>query len=70
MSIAAAFAAGHLAARAADRRFGTTESEVRAAEQRVAARRAALVAADATARVAPAKRDLTERGRHVAPRPA
>ncbi|MFB6611869.1 hypothetical protein ACFCVO_16190 [Agromyces sp. NPDC056379] len=67
MSLAAAFAAGHLAARATDRRFRATEAEIDAAHERVAARRRALVAVTAPA---PERRDYTERGRHAAPRPA
>ncbi|MBM7831330.1 hypothetical protein JOE59_002035 [Agromyces cerinus] len=75
MSLTAAFAAGHLAARASDRRFRATEAEIAAAHERVAARRSALVtvAAPGPARspaAAPAQRDYTERGRHAAPRPA
>ncbi|MFF2277343.1 hypothetical protein [Agromyces sp. NPDC058126] len=64
MHLAAAFAAGHLAARATDRRFRTTETEIREAQERVAARRAELVAAQS------ARRGYAERGRHAAPRPA
>lgn len=67
MSLAAAFAAGHLAARATDRRVRATQAEIAAAHERVAARRTALVTAAAPAR---APRDYTERGRHAAPRPA
>lgn len=75
MSLAAAFAAGHLAARATDRRFRATEAEIAAAHERVAARRTALVmaAAPVAAPAAPpalAPRAYTERGRHAAPRPA
>ncbi|KRC58642.1 hypothetical protein ASE14_19030 [Agromyces sp. Root81] len=71
MTLAAAFAAGHLAARTADRRFRATESEIRAAHERVAARRTAVVAAAAPAPApAAARREYTERGRHAAPRPA
>lgn len=67
MHLAAAFAAGHLAARATDRRFRTTETEISEAHERVARRRAAIVAAQP----APvARRDYAERGRHAAPRPA
>ncbi|GAA1791762.1 hypothetical protein [Agromyces lapidis] len=66
MHLAAAFAAGHLAARATDRRFRAPdlETEIREAHERVIARRDALV-------VAPSRRDYPERGRHAAvPRPA
>ena len=63
MSLAHAFAAGGLAARHADRRFRTTEAEIREAEQRVIERRTAVV-------VASARRGYPERGRHAAPRPA
>ena len=74
MSLTAAFAAGHLAARATDRRFRATEAEIAAAHERVAARRSALVAVaapdSARAPAAAAQRDYTERGRHAAPRPA
>ena len=59
MDLAHAFAAGQLSARTTDRRFRTDETEVRAAERRVAERRAAVVASRS--------RELTERGRHVAP---
>ncbi|MFB9310609.1 hypothetical protein BJY17_003571 [Agromyces hippuratus] len=71
MSLAAAFAAGHLAARASDRRFRATEAEIDAAHERVAARRSALVTVAAPG-PAPARgrRDYTEHGRHAAPRPA
>jgi hypothetical protein len=63
MSLAHAFTAGGLAARHADRRFRTTEAEIREAEQRVIERRTAVV-------VASARREYPERGRHAAPRPA
>ena len=62
MGLAHAFAAGGLAARHTERRFRTTEAEVREAEQRVIERRTAVVAS--------ARREYTERGRHAAPRPA
>ncbi|GAA1502928.1 hypothetical protein BJ978_003086 [Agromyces terreus] len=62
MNLAAAFFAGHLAARATDRRFRATEREVLAAQERVTARRTARVAATA-------RHDHGERGRHLAPRP-
>ncbi|SIO21245.1 hypothetical protein [Agromyces cerinus] len=65
MSLAAAFAAGHHSARATDRRFRATESEIREAHERVTARRTAIVAAPS-----PTRREYTERGRHAAPRPA
>ncbi len=63
MSLAHAFAAGGLAARHTERRFRTTEAEIREAEQRVIERRSAAVEASA-------RREYTERGRHAAPRPA
>ena len=63
MSLAHAFAAGGLAARHDDRRFRTTEAEIREAEQRVIERRTAVV-------VTGARREYPERGRHAAPRPA
>ncbi|WP_022890638.1 hypothetical protein [Agromyces italicus] len=65
MHLAAALAAGRLAARAADRRFRAPEleTEIREAHERVIARRVAPVAA-------PSRRDYPERGRHAAPRPA
>jgi hypothetical protein len=63
MSLARAFAAGGLAARRSDRRFRTTEAEIRDAERRVVERRSAAV-------VTPVRREYTERGRHAAPRPA
>jgi hypothetical protein len=65
MSLAAAFTAGHLAARATERRFRASEDEIAAAHERVLARRSAAAAAAASAR-----RAYTERGRHAAPRPA
>ncbi|MFC9561240.1 hypothetical protein [Agromyces sp. NPDC056965] len=70
MSLAAAFAAGHLAARTTDRRFRATEAEIDAAHERVAARHRALVAVAAAAAPTPERRDYTEHGRHAAPRPA
>ena len=63
MSLAAAFAAGHLAARATERRFRSTESEIAAAHERIVARRTG-------AATVPAPRLYAERGRHAAPRPA
>jgi hypothetical protein len=63
MDLAHAIAAGGLAARVTHRRFTGSEAEVREAEQRVIARRAAAVAASGG-------RVYTERGRHAAPRPA
>ena len=63
MSLAHAFAAGGLAARHTERRFRTTEAEIREAEQRVIERRSAAVEASV-------RREYTERGRHAAPRPA
>ncbi|KQZ07643.1 hypothetical protein ESP57_17520 [Agromyces fucosus] len=71
MSLAAAFTAGRLAARASDRRFLATEAEITAAHERVTARRTALVTvAGAPSAPARAPRAYTERGRHAAPRPA
>lgn len=71
MHLAAAFAAGHLAARATDRRFRATEHEIREAHERVVARREARVLADSpSAAPARAPHEYTERGRHAAPRPA
>jgi hypothetical protein len=69
MSLAAAFTAGHLAARATERRFRATEVEIAATHERVVARRTALVTipAPGTAR---ARREYTERGRHAGPRTA
>ncbi|MGW9184612.1 hypothetical protein [Agromyces sp. NPDC055661] len=63
MDLAHAFAAGGLSARTTDRRFRATEDEIHDAERRVVERRRAAVAASAA-------RVYTERGRHVAPRPA
>jgi hypothetical protein len=63
MDLAHALALGGLAARRTERRFRTDDAEVRAAEQRVLARRSARAAASA-------RREFTERGRHAAPRPA
>ena len=63
MDLPHAIIAGGLAARATDRRFRTTEAEIRAAEQRVAARRAALVEASD-------RRVRFGSGRHAAPPPA
>jgi len=63
MDLALAIAAGGLAARRTERRFVTTEDEIRAAERRVGERRTAAVAASG-------RREYTERGRHAAPRPA
>jgi len=73
MSLAAAFAAGHLAARATERRFRATEAEIVAAHERVVARRTAaapLLAPTPTPTPTPTRRVYTERGRHAAPRPA
>ncbi|MFF2271106.1 hypothetical protein ACFVTX_02470 [Agromyces sp. NPDC058136] len=70
MHLAAAFAAGHLAARATDRRFRATEHEIREAHERVVTRREARVLAASPAAPVRAPRDYTERGRHAAPRPA
>ena len=67
MSLAAAFAAGHLAARATERRFRATEAEIVAAHERVVARRTAAAPLLAPT---PTRRVYTERGRHAAPRPA
>ena len=63
MDLAHAIAAGGLSARTTAGRFRTTEAEVREAEARALARRASAVEA-------PARRELSERGRHAAPRPA
>lgn len=63
MDLAHAIALGGLAARRTDRRLRADETEVRAAERRAIARRSARVAASA-------RPELTERGRHAAPRPA
>ena len=63
MDLAHAIAAGGLSARRTAARLRTTDAEVREAEARVLARRTAAVGA-------PARRELTERGRHAAPRPA
>ncbi|WP_430645692.1 hypothetical protein [Agromyces sp. GXS1127] len=62
MDLAHALNAGGLAARRTDHRFTAEEAEIRAAEQRVARRRAAAIE----------RRPLTftERGRHAAPRTA
>jgi urease accessory protein UreE len=65
MDLAHAVVAQHLAAHATDRQFTSAPDEVAETALR-AARRAERVAA-ARARRA---RTLTERGRHVAPRPA
>jgi len=62
MDLAHAIAAGGLAARRTDRRFTTTEEEIRAAELRVLERRMAAVAASG-------RREYTQGGRHAAPRP-
>jgi hypothetical protein len=72
MELAHAIAAGGLAARKTERRFTASNAEVREAERRVMARRAAATVA---ASVAPsgataARREYPERGRHAAPRPA
>jgi hypothetical protein len=63
MDLAHALALGGLAARRTERRFRADDAEVRAAERRVLERRSARAAASA-------RRELTERGRHAAPRPA
>ena len=63
MSIAHAIAAAGLAALATDRLHRATETEIRAAEQRVIERRTAAAGASG-------RREYTERGRHAAPRPA
>ena len=63
MDLAHAIALGGLAARRTDRRFRSGDEEVRAAEERALARRSARAAASA-------RPELTERGRHAAPRPA
>jgi hypothetical protein len=74
MDLAHAIAAGGLAARLTDRRFTGGDAEVREAEQRVIARRAAAVAASgqasgAASGKASGNREYPERGRHAAPRP-
>ncbi|MEF3405749.1 hypothetical protein [Agromyces sp. CCNWLW203] len=74
MSLAAAFTAGHLAARATERRFRSTEVEIAAAHERVVARRTAAAPLLAptlapTPTPTPTRRVYTERGRHAAPRP-
>jgi hypothetical protein len=63
MHLAHAVAAAGLAARTTERRFTTTEAEIREAERRVVERRMARVAASG-------RREYPERGRHAAPRPA
>jgi hypothetical protein len=63
MRIAHAIAVAGLAALATDRIHTATETEIRAAEQRVVERRTP----DA---VPSGRREYTERGRHAAPRPA
>lgn len=63
MGLAHAIMAGGLAGRAPERRFTTTETEIREAERRVAARRT-------TAATASGRPVYAERGRHVAARPA
>ncbi|WP_448810592.1 hypothetical protein [Agromyces bauzanensis] len=63
MDLAHAIAASGLAGRTAERRFRSTEAEIREAEQRMAARRTAAAAASVP-------RAYPERGRHAAPRPA
>ena len=69
MSLAAAFTAGHFAARATERRFRSTEVEIAAAHERVVARRIAAAPLPAPTPT-PTRRVYTERGRHAAPRPA
>ncbi|MDF0513003.1 hypothetical protein PX701_05150 [Agromyces sp. H3Y2-19a] len=64
MNLAAAFAAGHLAGRATDRLHRTTEAEIREAHERAVARRSVRSGEPVSA----ARRELTERGRHAAPR--
>ena len=71
MSLAAAFTAGHFAARATERRFRSTEVEIAAAHERVVARRIAAAPLPAPASApTPTRRVYTERGRHAAPRPS
>jgi len=70
MDLVHALAAGGLAARATDRRFSADDAEVREAERRATARRAALVARREAVAAASTGREYTERGRHAAPRPA
>jgi hypothetical protein len=67
MDLAHAIVAGGLAARLTDRRFTAGDAEVREAEQRVIARRAA--AAGGASGAASGNREYPERGRHAAPRP-
>ncbi|MFC9919457.1 hypothetical protein [Agromyces binzhouensis] len=62
MDLAHALTAGGLAGRRTDHRFTADETEIRAAEQRVARRRAAAIERRPIA--------FTERGRHAAPRTA
>lgn len=71
MHLAHVAAAQHLAARDTDRLFTFSPDEVAEAERR-AVRRAGGVAAARSERAvaAPTRHPLTERGRHVAPRPA
>jgi hypothetical protein len=71
MDLAHAIVAGGLAARLTDRRFTAGDAEVREAEQRVIARRAAAAGAavGAASGAASGKREYPERGRHAAPRP-
>lgn len=61
MDLAHSFVAQVVAARATDRRFAATETEIRDAERRVAARRT-------TAAAASGRSEYSERGRHAAPR--
>jgi hypothetical protein len=63
MNLAAAVFAGHLAARATDRRFRTTEAEIQSAQERAVSRRTARI-------TAAARHDHPVRGRHLAPRTA
>jgi hypothetical protein len=73
MHFAHAIAAGGFAARLTERRFIASDAEVRQAEQRVIARRAAAASGAvpvAASGAAHARREYQERGRHAAPRPA
>jgi hypothetical protein len=76
MDLAHAFVAQRLASRTADRRYSTTDAEVRSVAERVLARRraAASIAGHdggrGILRVGSGGREYPERGRHAAPRPA
>ena len=68
MDLVHALAAGGLAARATDRRFGGRRQVREPSAARP--RRAALVARREAVAAASTGREYTERGRHAAPRPA